>query len=165
MNQLRFEIVDRIDLTDDHRQIFEHFLGKQNKVKGDLTKKADRCRILCFVKNQGEPVAIGAIKKKSESVFYPQKANVVDLESKVNWELGYIYVDQSHQGQGIATRIVTALLDVFRKESLMATTEIKANPAMVKVLERSGFRRYGKSWPSRIHKEQLGLFLRLGEST
>ena len=42
----------------------------------------------------------------------------------------------------------------------MASTEITNNPGMVKILERNGFRLFGKPWKSKIHSHYLGLFLR-----
>jgi len=42
----------------------------------------------------------------------------------------------------------------------MASTEITANPAMVRILEKQGFRLFGKPWKSDIHGNYLGLFLR-----
>jgi hypothetical protein len=34
------------------------------------------------------------------------------------------------------------------------------NPGMVRILERNGFRAFGKPWKSGIHGNMLGLFLR-----
>lgn len=42
----------------------------------------------------------------------------------------------------------------------MASTEIAANPGMVKILEKHGFRQFGKPWKSSLHKNYLGLFLK-----
>lgn len=38
---------------------------------------------------------------------------------------------------------------------------ITANPAMVRMLEKMGFRLFGKPWKSGIHDNYLGLFLKL----
>lgn len=43
----------------------------------------------------------------------------------------------------------------------MASTEVSANPRMVKILEKSGFRFFGRPWKSSIHDNYLGLFLKL----
>jgi len=42
----------------------------------------------------------------------------------------------------------------------MASTEISANPRMVGILEKNGFRHYGKPWKSSLHDNFLGLFLK-----
>jgi hypothetical protein len=45
----------------------------------------------------------------------------------------------------------------------MASTEISANPAMVRLLENYRFNRVGRAWKSAIHGNDLGLFLRMND--
>ena len=56
--------------------------------------------------------------------------------------------------------IAKLLLEKYGKDNLMASTEITANPAMVSILQKNGFRLYGKPWKSGIHENDLGLFLK-----
>tara|TARA_R110002050_G_scaffold167946_2_gene299014 strand:- start:7219 stop:7395 length:177 start_codon:yes stop_codon:yes gene_type:complete len=56
--------------------------------------------------------------------------------------------------------MVRLLINEYGNENLMASTEINTNPAMVKILEKNGFRHYGKPWKSNIHNSYLGLFLK-----
>lgn len=56
--------------------------------------------------------------------------------------------------------IAKLLIEEYGKENLMASTEVKANHAMVHLLEKSGFRLFGKPWKSAIHENYLGLFIK-----
>jgi len=114
----------------------------------------------CGVKINEKIAGIGAIKEKTESDFSKQKASIPELKDYFQWELGYLYVSPEYSGKGIATNIVRLLIESYGKENLMASTEISANPAMVKILEKFGFRLYGKPWKSGIHNNHLGLFLK-----
>lgn len=157
---MEFEIVECHELTDSHRRIFADLLKKQNKVRGDLYRKADRCKFICFALFNGKVVAIGAIKQKTASNFNSDKANVPELSESFVWELGYLYTEEGYQGQGIAGQVTQVLLQYYGDGNLMASTEISTNPNMVKILEKNGFRIFGHPWQSAIHDNYLGLFLR-----
>jgi len=117
---------------------------------------------LCVARIDGEPVAIGAIKTKTASDFSEGKSGLGEhLAAAFDWELGYLYTERKFEGQGIATNIVRCLLRAYGRGNLMASTEISVNPTMVKILEKQGFRMFGKPWQSRRHDGYLGLFLRL----
>ncbi|WP_104039901.1 GNAT family N-acetyltransferase [Vibrio hyugaensis] len=158
--KLEFEVVDRIDLQDHHRQLFADMLQLQGKVQGNLLTKADRCKSICIASIDGKPVAIGAIKTKTCSDFTDIKADLPQLEKEFSWELGYLFTDPKFQGQKIARNIVQILIHHFGSDNLMASTEITANPGMVKILESNGFKLFGKPWKSSIHEHFLGLFLK-----
>ena len=157
---IQYNIIRKNDLTDSHRNTFENLLKIQGKVQGKLSEKADRCKLLCIVTSNDTPVAIGAIKSKTQSDFDKQKADLTTLSDDFKWELGYLFTVDNHKGNGIAANIVKLLIKEYGDDNLMASTEINANPAMVKILERNGFRHYGKPWKSNIHKNFLGLFLK-----
>jgi RimJ/RimL family protein N-acetyltransferase len=57
-------------------------------------------------------------------------------------ELGYVAVDSDHQGRGLSSRIVAALLSEHAGP-LFATTD---NEFMKKTLAKSGFMQKGKEW-------------------
>ncbi|EJG1632236.1 TPA: GNAT family N-acetyltransferase [Vibrio parahaemolyticus] len=158
--KLEFEVVDKIDLQDHHRQLFADMLQLQGKVQGNLLTKADRCKSICIASIDGKPVAIGAIKTKTCSDFTDIKADLPQLEKEFSWELGYLFTDPKFQGQKIARNIVQVLIHHFGSDNLMASTEITANPGMVKILESNGFKLFGKPWKSSIHEHFLGLFLK-----
>ncbi|MDO8787831.1 MAG: GNAT family N-acetyltransferase [Sulfuritalea sp.] len=158
--KIEYETIQRDQLDDSIRDIFAAMLRKQGKVKGELATKADRCKLICVARIDGNVVAIGGIKKKTASDFDYDKAGIPDLAKEFEWELGYLYTDSGHGGRGLASTIVRLLIDAYGKGSLMASTEIAANPAMVRILEKQGFRLFGKPWKSSIHDNHLGLFLK-----
>lgn len=158
--KIEYEIIDHAEITDSVRQGFAAMLSKQGKVKGDLATKADRCKLLCIARVNGKVIAIGGIKKKTASDFTNEKAGVPDLSSEFEWELGYLYTHTDCSGRGIGSNVTRFLVEAYGKGNLMASTEITANPAMVRILEKHGFRLFGKPWKSGIHGNYLGLFLR-----
>ncbi|MEG3128457.1 GNAT family protein [Pantoea cypripedii] len=156
----RFLVIEKDEITNMHRDIFAKMLKYQGKVKGDINKKADRCKIICFAFSNENIAAIGALKRKTVSDFSPQKADLLSFEKEFEWELGYIYTLPKHQGKGLARNVVSALLESFGEGNLMASTEFYENPKMVHILESNDFKPYGKLWKSDIHENYLGLFLR-----
>ncbi len=158
--KIDYQVIQKADFSDTHRQIFADMLEKQNKVKGNLIEKVDRCQFICIVHVNNEHVAIGAIKQKTKSDFTEQKAGVAKLSENFEWELGYLYTLTEYQKRGIASMVVRLLIEKFGDGNLMASTEISANPSMVCILEKNGFRLLGKPWKSNIHVNFLGLFLK-----
>ncbi len=158
--KIEFKVVDKEQLETNHRALFAEMLKKQGKVQGDLSGKGDRCKCICIAKVDGAVAAVGAIKKKTASDFTDAKAAVPELSSDFQWELGYLFTDAEYQGRRLASSITETLIRHFGDGNLMASTEITANPRMVKILERNGFRLYGKPWKSAIHENYLGLFLK-----
>ena len=158
--KIEYHIITRAEIDGALRSTFAEMLGRQKKVKGDLTKKADRCKLLCVANVDGMAVAIGAIKVKTESDFDGKKAGVPQLSGEFDWELGYLYTEREYNGRGTGSNVARLLIEAYGKGNLMASTEISANPAMVRILEKHGFRLFGKPWKSGIHSNCLGLFLR-----
>lgn len=158
--ELTYDIVLKKDITQKIRKEFGEALNKQGKVIGDVNTKADRCMLLCIARNNNEVIGVGGIKVKTQSDFNEQKANLPELESLFDWELGYLYTSAEYRGQGIASKIVARLIEEYGDNNLMASTEVEKNPGMVKILSSNGFEQKGKSWQSGIHKESLGLYLK-----
>ncbi|ECD9465476.1 MULTISPECIES: GNAT family N-acetyltransferase [Enterobacteriaceae] len=156
----QYQIVERENITDQLNGVFSKMLKAQNKVRGNLKEKAYRCKLICFVYSNSEPVAIGAIKQKTKSDFSVSKADLMSREAEFDWELGYIYTAPLFARKGIAGEIINKLLNLYGDGNLMATTEVSKNPAMVHLLERNGFTLSGKKWKSTIHDNYLGLYLR-----
>ncbi len=158
-----FELI-RKPFDNKQRDLLADMLEKQNKVRGNLKNKIDRCELLCIAKDNDVVIGIGAIKKKTESDFDTDRANLPKIADQFEWELGYIYTVDNYQGKGIASEIVRRILVEFGKSNLIATTEIKENPSMVKILEKYSFCQKGKTWTSSIHNNQLGLFIYYGNN-
>ncbi|WP_366862171.1 GNAT family N-acetyltransferase [uncultured Shewanella sp.] len=103
-------------------------------------------------------------QEKTESDFAEHKANLPDLSSQFHWELGYLFTNPDFQGRKLAKSITKSLIEHFGNENLMASTEIKENPGMVKILESNGFELQGNPWKSAIHENLLGLFLKISNT-
>jgi len=158
--KIKYDIIYKAEITNVVRSAFAEALKMQDKVKGDLATKADRCKILCIAKIDDSVVGIGAIKEKTTSDFSNEKAAMPELQGDFEWELGYLFTSSEYSGKGIARNITRLLIEAYGGGNLMASTEISANPGMVKILETSGFRLFGKPWKSGIHNNYLGLFLK-----
>lgn len=158
--EIEYEIVKQENLEDMHRKIFSKMLQKQGKVQGNMMDKANRCKLICIVKVDSKVVSIGAIKQKTNSDFSNDKAGLTELSDQFEWELGYLFTDNSFGGKGIASTVVRVLIENYGNDNLMASTEISDNPVMVRILEKNGFRLFGRPWKSRIHENYLGLFLK-----
>jgi len=158
--KVEYQVTTRSGIDDELRAILAEKLDKQGKVKGDLTKKADRCKLLCIAKIDGTVVAVGGIKEATATDFEDGKAGLPELAREFEWELGYLFTEPNLEGKGIGSAVVRLLIEAYGKGNLMASTEISANPGMVRILERNGFRLFGKPWKSGIHSNNLALFLR-----
>ena len=158
--KIEFEVVSENQITNAIRETFAKALKQQGKVQGNLQAKADRCKLLCIAKIDGDVAGIGAIKVKTGSDFSAEKAGLPDLGGDFEWELGYLFTEPAHAGKGVGKSVARVLVEAYGPKNLMASTEIAANPAMVRILKGLGFRHYGKPWKSAIHENYLGLFLR-----
>lgn len=158
--KIEYQLLKREEVDGYVRDVFALMLEKQGKVRGKLQEKADRCKLLCVAKIDNRPVAIGGIKVATKDDFSQANAGLPELRDSFEWELGYLFTEKEYEGQGIASNVVRCLLRGYGNGNLMASTEISANPNMVRILEKRGFRLFGKPWESGIHGNYLGLFLR-----
>lgn len=157
---IEYQIIIKERITDSHRKTFAELLEEQGKVKGNLNLKADKCKMIAFVIKDGEAIGCGGIKEKTPSDFSKEKANLPVESQNFDWELGYIFTKPTYSGKGIASTLIGYLITEYGDENLMASTETSANPGMVRILEKNGFRHYGTPWKSGIHSNNLGLFLK-----
>lgn len=132
----------------------------QGKVIDPTIHRLNRCESICSCEQDGVMVAMGAIKPKTNSDFSALKSGEIVRNEDFKWELGYLYTDPKERGKGHSQKIIEYLLERFGDHNLMATTESNANNPMRHILEKNGFVRYGKTWKSRIHGGELGLYLR-----
>jgi predicted GNAT family N-acyltransferase len=167
MQELTFKILDKAKITTEIANSFIDLLVKQDKVEKPTVDRIKSCRQLLLCYADTKLIGIGAIKPKTKSDFNVNKADLVNIENQFVWELGYFFTDINFRGYGISTTIARLLLKEKDKENIMASTELYPDNAMIKVLEKFGFRQYGKPWLSARHDGTLGLFLKfkVGEST
>lgn len=167
MQELTFKILDKEKITTEIANSFIDLLIKQGKVEKPTVERIKSCRQLSLCYTDNELIGIGAIKPKTKSDFAVNKADLSNIEQQFDWEIGYFFTDINFRGYGISTTIARLLLKGKDKENIMASTELYPDNAMIKVLEKFGFRQYGKPWLSKRHDGTLGLFLKfkVGETT
>lgn len=160
MKEITYKIDDPKNFTEEERNTFLNLLKKQNKVSEPTKEKINRCKFICICKVDGEIISIGAIKPKTNSAFDSNKADLDKLRNDFSLELGYCYTAPVHTGKGYSSSLVNLLLAKFSDTNLIASTELRANNSMTRILEKNGFKQYGRPWKSSIHNGTLGLFLK-----
>lgn len=165
MIEIKFKIGKPNEFTFEEKNEFLKLLKKQNKVLNPSIEKIERCVLLCLAIVNSEIVSIGAIKPNTVSDFDTTKANLYEFRNEFNIELGYCYTLPIQTKKGFSTMIVKLLLDKYTKTNLMASTELRSDNPMIKILEKYNFKQYGKSWKSSIHNGALGLFLKFVENS
>jgi hypothetical protein len=110
--------------------------------KGYETQGLKETAVLAVVRQGGEIVAVGAIKKPRG--YTATIAGKAEYDLPVDTpELGYIAVDKAHGGNNLSPRIVASLLDGHRG-ALFATT---GHPKIKDVLKAAGFEVKGIEYP------------------
>lgn len=148
------------EFSDKEKKSFLDLLIMQDKVVNPTIAKINRCKFLCACFSGTGMVSIGAIKPKTNSDFNPEKANLQNLRNDFDWELGYCFTLPEHTRKGYSSGIVNELLQKVKEIHLMASTELREDNSMKRILERNGFVRKGKAWTSVKHGGELGLFLK-----
>lgn len=161
--ELTFKIIEQANITKTEGKFFGDLLKIQNKVKpdknGSFDKKASRCLFICIVYNNDKPIAIGGIKKVIDKHFSMEYANVPEKSKLFENELGYIFTLAEFRGNNIAGRMVDIIIKKFGNKNLVSSTELNEKNNMQKILDKRGFKNYGKSWKSKDNND-LGLFLK-----
>src|SRR5690606_25744974 len=106
------------------------------------------CLLLGIAEVDGKIISIGAVKPKKSTVFQKEKANCPKIEWKIDYEVGYFFTPDKYRGQGLSSKILDKLLEKYPSKNFYATTEIRQNNHMIKILENIGFKQFGKEWPS-----------------
>jgi GNAT superfamily N-acetyltransferase len=160
MSEIVYKIGSPKEFSESEKKRFRALLVVQGKVSKPTIEKVNRCYLLCLCKVDNEIISIGAIKPKTNSDFNNNKADLDKLRNDFQKELGYCFTLPNHTGHGYSSALVQQLLKRVEKENLMASTELRLDNSMIRILERNGFKQYGNPWKSGIHNGTLGLFLR-----
>ena len=147
------------DFTNEEKNLIVELLKQQGKVIRPSVDKLNACQFIATVKENDVIISIGAIKPKTVSDFTKAKANLETDQTNFDWELGYCYTHPDHTRKGHSSSIVQSLLSKVDDTNLIASTEIVGS-SMKGILERHGFKQKGKTWKSKIHGGELGLFLK-----
>lgn len=160
MSESTYKLDDPKGFSEEEKQSFLNLLRLQGKMKNPIIEKVNRCRLLCICKVDSLVVSIGAIKPKTNSDFNVEKADLDKMRDEFQIELGYCFTLSDFTRKGISSMIVKMLLDSVKDKNLVASTELRSDNSMIRILKKAGFRQYGKPWKSEIHEGSLGLFLK-----
>lgn len=118
---------------------------------------------LAFVKSSMSLVGVGAIKRPYASyrsrVF--KSARSLLKADDYEFELGWVYVRPSAQGNRLASRLVQELMPHLNGAAMYATSRVD-NVRMHASLSRAGFCPEGIPYPSRVNEPELQLFTYAG---
>lgn len=140
---------------------FQQFVLAGGEVNADtLPGLVTRALSLAFVRIGEQLVAVGAIKRPNAGyragIF--DKAGVKQDPTQFEFELGWIYVDPSVRGKGIASAVVEVLVHTLHGARAYATSRVNNEP-MHTSLMRYGFTPIGSPYPSQLNEPNIQLFL------
>lgn len=159
--EIKIQVASPSKFANEKLEEFLKLLVAQGKIKSPNMNRIKDCIVIAFGMFNGKVVSIGAIKPITRSVFTRQKANVPNLEAKIDYEIGYLYTDPSFREQGYSSKIIDSLIKESKSKCLMATTELKEGNSMIYILNKRGFKQLGNNWGSfNDEKNRLGLFVK-----
>ena len=123
-----------------------------------IEKRVLGAKSVVYLKRDGEIVGIAALKVPVQSYRdrIGEETGFPIPEQRFPYELGYVVVDASAQGQNLSPKLVDAVLDVAGGKGLFATT---SSAAMHKILPRAGFVKGGEDY-EKDDAEKLTLYVR-----
>jgi len=129
--------------------------------RNTLSSLITRALSLVFVRVGNQLVAVGAIKRPNAgyraSVF--GKAGVKRDPTLFEFELGWVYIDPTERGIGLANSIVEILVLSLHGACAYATSRVD-NERMHAVLKRFEFQPLGNPYPSQLNEPEIQLFIR-----
>ncbi|MDG9667789.1 GNAT family N-acetyltransferase [Hahella sp. CR1] len=145
------------DCTDEELKSFENLVAEGGEVSfAGLRRRIKRAEMLFFI-NDGECVAVGAIKKPDAiyktGVF--EKSGVPE-QSWYEYELGWLYVSKSARGKGYGRVLMGSIIDSLPGKACFATTR-EDNASMHYLFDQFGFAKLGQPYES----QNGGYFLAL----
>jgi hypothetical protein len=163
MKEITYKLDTPKNISDKEKETFLHLLIQQGKIKKPSIEKIELCPLICLCRMNDQIISIGAIKPKTNGVFNSDKADLGSIKDDFSIELGYCFTLPDFIRKGFSSSIVSLLLDEFKDVNIMASTELRLDNSMSRILEKNDFRQFGKPWKSTIHEGTLGLFLRFGK--
>ena len=138
------EIVVPESLNDSETLVCLQVLENGDAVDVEYAKQElPRCAVVALVKESGNIIALGAIKRQRPEYAADKAAKAgFEFDNRTH-EVGYITVANSHRGRHLSRDILQTLLTKFAIRPLFATT---SNERMKATLSFSGFDQKGKEW-------------------
>lgn len=140
---------------------FVELISGGGAIPGDpakIEKRLLNAKALVYLQRGGTIVGIAALKSPVESyrARIGESAGFLIPEENYPYELGYVVVDASTQGQNLSPKLVNAIVALAADERMFATT---SSAAMHKVLPRAGFAKSGQEYEN-DKGETLTLYVR-----
>ncbi|MAN65311.1 GNAT family N-acetyltransferase [uncultured Hyphomonas sp.] len=115
---------------------------------------------LVFARSEEITVGVAALKVPvmtyRNGIAHASKSGHPLPADQYPFELGYVAVSEAHGQRGIASTLISQVIELAKGSGLFATT---SNPAMMgTLLPRAGFKRVGTSWLN-DDDEQLHLYI------
>lgn len=123
-----------------------------------IEKRLLNAKALAYLQRGGTIVGVAALKipAKSYRARIGESADFPIPEEDYPYELGYVVVDASMQGQNLSSELVKAIVTLAAGKRLLSTT---SSAAMHKVLPRAGFVKSGREYKNG-NGEALTLYVR-----
>lgn len=134
------QLVGLIELADKSGEVDRHSLESGIRA---------RARDLLWVEDEQDILAMAVLKLPNRGYRHGvfEKSMTVKRSEEYPLELGYIYVEDAMRGQGVATALTERALCLANGKGIFATTR-EQNKKIQYVLEKTGFSRAGKPYPS-----------------
>lgn len=114
-------------------------------------------KLLAFCYLRNELIGISAIKKPNlnykNTIF--KKADIEIHSSDFDYELGYSFTKEFHQGKGINYKINRRLISDIHDGNIYATT---ANPVMKHLMKKLEFDEIGNEYKGEINEDMIQIF-------
>jgi GNAT superfamily N-acetyltransferase len=126
-----------------------------------LEDRVARAHRLFFLRSADCLLGVAALKRP-ESAYRTSVANKAGFaldEQALPLELGWIYVLPSARRSGCSGLLVAAATNATNRMGIFATSRTD-NVPMHRTLEKFGFNKVGKTYPSDLGHTQLELFIR-----
>ena len=162
MAEVEVRIVSPADATGVERQAFVALVVSGGEVSpATLPGLVSKAASLAYGFLDKKLVGAAGMKHPMESyrdrVF--KQAGQIELASRFNAELGWVFVSPEARGHRVATRMVESLIEVYSEANIFATSRVDNDP-MGMTLKRFGFRRLGVPYPSSRGTTRIQLFVR-----
>jgi hypothetical protein len=130
-----------------------------------LPERIAQAELLSFAFQSDMIVGVAALKKPGAHRVRRAFAAAASSEraGRYKYELGWVVVSGDHRRHGLSHRLTEPLVSRVGPTSIFATS-IASNDAMHRTLQRLGFRRHGRPYPSRRRPTNVLLFVRPASS-
>lgn len=164
--EIRYKLDTPDNFSSKEKNCFLKLLVKQGKVSTPAIERINLSKYLCTAACNNEMIGIGAIKQVYLDPF--DFADVSEIKSNFQLELGYLFVENSYDGTnlrglGIGKFITRLLLNQTLTHNIFATTELKENNPMLHILKEFGFTIIGKPYKGHKTKDIITLMILVRE--